>query len=173
MISITDGQIYLEPDLFFAGVRPAVNVGISVSRVGGNAQIKAMKKVAGTLRLELAQFRELEAFAQLGTDLDASTQAALDRGYLLVELLKQGQYKPVAVADQVVTIFAATRGMMDGLPIAEVSAFEEQLLKEIHDAHPEIVEEIRTTGALSDELDEKLTAACKSFREHHDREKEA
>ena len=172
VISITDGQIYLEPDLFFAGVRPAVNVGISVSRVGGNAQIKAMKKVAGTLRLELAQFRELEAFAQLGTDLDDITQAALDRGYLLVELLKQGQYQPVAVEDQVISIFAATRGMMDGLPIADVSAFERQLLEEIHDAHPELVEEIRTTGALSDELDEKLTAACKSFREHFDREKE-
>ena len=172
VISITDGQIYLEPDLFFAGVRPAVNVGISVSRVGGNAQIKAMKKVAGTLRLELAQFRELEAFAQLGTDLDDITQAALDRGYLLVELLKQGQYQPVAVEDQVISIFAATRGMMDGLPIADVSAFERQLLEEIHDAHPELVEEIRTTGALSDELDEKLTAACKGFREHYDREKE-
>ncbi len=116
VISITDGQIYLQPDLFFAGVRPAMNVGISVSRVGGAAQIKAMKKVAGGLRLDLAAFRELEAFAQLGTDLDAATQARLDRGYRMVELLKQGQYQPMHVIDQVLVIYAGTRGHLDKVP---------------------------------------------------------
>jgi F-type H+-transporting ATPase subunit alpha len=171
VISITDGQIYLEPDLFFAGVRPAVNVGISVSRVGGNAQVKAMKKVAGPLRLELAQFRELEAFAQLGTELDAVTQASLDRGYILVELLKQGQYKPVPVEDQILAIYAATRGHMDGLLPSEVSAFEAGLLKEMHDAQTEIVDEIRETKAISDDLEKKLGEALKSFREHFDRDK--
>ena len=117
MISITDGQIYLQPDLFFAGVKPAMNVGISVSRVGGAAQIKAMKKVAGGLRLDLAAFRELEAFAQLGTELDAATQARLDRGYRMVEILKQGQYKPLNVIDQVLVIYAGTRGHLDKVPV--------------------------------------------------------
>ena len=117
VISITDGQIYLQPDLFFAGIRPAMNVGISVSRVGGAAQIKAMKKVAGGLRLDLAAFRELEAFAQLGTDLDAATQARLDRGYRMVEILKQGQYEPLDVIDQVMIIFAGTRGYLDKVPV--------------------------------------------------------
>ena len=116
VISITDGQIYLQPDLFFAGIRPAMNVGISVSRVGGAAQIKAMKKVAGGLRLDLAAFRELEAFAQLGTDLDAATQARLDRGYRMVELLKQGQYQPLDVVDQVLSIYAGTAGYLDKVP---------------------------------------------------------
>ena len=113
VISITDGQIYLQPDLFFAGIKPAMNAGISVSRVGGSAQIKAMKKVAGGLRLDLAAFRELEAFAQMGTELDPATQARLDRGYRMVELLKQGQYKPLDVIDQVLVIFAGTRGFLD------------------------------------------------------------
>ena len=120
VISITDGQIYLQPDLFFAGIRPAMNVGISVSRVGGAAQIKAMKKVAGGLRLDLAAFRELEAFAQLGTDLDAATQSRLDRGYRMVELLKQPQYQPMHVIDQVMSIYAGTRGYLDEVPVKDV-----------------------------------------------------
>ena len=120
VISITDGQIYLQPDLFFAGIRPAMNVGISVSRVGGAAQIKAMKKVAGGLRLDLAAFRELEAFAQLGTELDAATQSRLDRGYRMVELLKQAQYQPMHVIDQVLSIYAGTRGHLDEVPVKDV-----------------------------------------------------
>src|SRR5437016_5226713 len=133
VISITDGQIYLEPDLFFAGVRPAINVGISVSRVGGNAQIKAMKKIAGSLRLDLAAYRELEAFAQLGTELDTATQRQLDRGARMVELLKQGQYRPYHVTDQVISIFAGSKGYLDDLPISKVAEFEEKLLKHIRD----------------------------------------
>ena len=128
VISITDGQIYLQPDLFFAGQRPAMNVGISVSRVGGAAQIPAMKKVAGGLRLDLAAFRELEAFAQLGTDLDPATQARLDRGYRMTELLKQGLYRPLHVTDQVLSIFAGTRGLLDPIPVAEVSAWMDGML---------------------------------------------
>ena len=126
--SITDGQLYLQPDLFFSGVRPAMNVGISVSRVGGAAQNKAMKKVAGGLRLDLAAFRELEAFAQLGTELDPTTQARLDRGYRMVELLKQGQYKPMDVVDQVIVIYAGTHGFLDSVPIAEVAQWEEDFV---------------------------------------------
>src|SRR5438874_6388383 len=128
VISITDGQIYLEPDLFFAGVRPAINVGISVSRVGGNAQTKAMKKIAGSLRLDLAAYRELEAFAQLGTELDKATQAQLDRGARMVEILKQGQYRPMHVVDQVISIYAGSKGFLDEIPIAQVAAFEKGLL---------------------------------------------
>jgi len=132
VISITDGQIYLQPDLFFAGQRPAMNVGISVSRVGGHAQVPAMKKVAGGLRLQLAAFRELEAFAQLGTDLDPATQARLDRGYRMQELLKQGLYSPMHVTDQVLSIYAGTRGHLDGIPVAEVAKWEKALLDYIH-----------------------------------------
>src|SRR5688572_14367628 len=121
VISITDGQIYLEPDLFFAGVRPAINVGISVSRVGGNAQTKAMKKIAGSLRLDLAAYRELEAFAQLGTELDKATQAQLDRGARLVELLKQPQYRPMAMAQEVIVIYAGTKGFFDDVPVTRVA----------------------------------------------------
>ncbi len=128
VISITDGQIYLQPDLFFAGIRPAMNVGISVSRVGGAAQVKAMKNVAGGLRLDLASFRELEAFAQLGTDLDAATQARLDRGYRMVELLKQGQYRPLNVVDQLLSLYAGTRGYMDDVPVNQVRAWEAAFL---------------------------------------------
>ena len=126
VISITDGQIYLQPDLFFSGVRPAMNVGISVSRVGGAAQVKAMKNVAGSLRLDLAAFRELEAFAQLGTDLDAATQARLDRGYRMVELLKQPQYKPMYVVDQILSIYAGTHGFLDKVPINQVPRWEKE-----------------------------------------------
>jgi F-type H+-transporting ATPase subunit alpha len=138
VISITDGQIYLQPDLFFAGQRPAMNVGISVSRVGGAAQIKAMKKVAGGLRLDLAAFRELEAFAQLGTDLDAATQSKLDRGYRMQELLKQGQYVPMDVIDEVLSIYAGTRGHLDKLPRTDVAAWEKGFLTFIRDQKPEI-----------------------------------
>ncbi len=156
VISITDGQIYLEPDLFFAGVRPAVNVGISVSRVGGNAQIKAMKKIASTLRLDLAAFRELEAFSQLGTELDAATQRQLDRGERMVELLKQGQYSPYPIADQVISILAGAKGHLDKLPVSQVAAFEVYLLKVINDEYPELVQEIADTGSISDELGAQL-----------------
>src|SRR4029078_10262806 len=128
VISITDGQIYLQPDLFFAGIRPAMNVGISVSRVGGAAQIKAMKKVAGGLRLYLAAFRELEAFAQLGTDLDPATQARLDRGYRMVEILRQGQYAPLDVIDEVLIMYAGTRGYLDKIGVKEVQAWEKEFL---------------------------------------------
>jgi len=156
VISITDGQIYLEPDLFFAGVRPAVNVGISVSRVGGNAQIKAMKKIAGSLRLDLASYRELEAFSQVGTELDKATQRQLDRGARMVELLKQGQYRPFPVEDQVVSIYAGAFGYLDSLPVSQVLDFETEMLKAMHAAHPEAMEEIRTTGKISDDLGERL-----------------
>src|SRR5690606_22959581 len=128
VISITDGQIYLQPDLFFAGIKPAMNAGISVSRVGGAAQTKAMKKVAGGLRLDLAAFRELEAFAQLGTELDAATQARLDRGYRMVELLKQGQYRPLDMVDQVMSIYAGTRGHLNTIPPTEVQGWESEFL---------------------------------------------
>jgi F-type H+/Na+-transporting ATPase subunit alpha len=165
VISITDGQIYLEPDLFFAGVRPAINVGISVSRVGGKAQIKAMKKVAGSLRLDLAAFRDLEAFAQLGTELDAATQRQLDRGKAMVELLKQGQYKPYPVADQVISLFAGTRGFCDDLPTSRIADFESRLLQHVREEHPEVSDEIVKTGDLSDALVEKLKDIIKSFKQ--------
>ena len=164
VISITDGQIYLEPDLFFAGVRPAVNVGISVSRVGGNAQVKAMKKIAGSLRLDLASFRELEAFAQLGTDLDAATQRQLDRGYRVVELLKQAQYRPYPVEQQIVSIYAGTKGYLDDLPVGEVAAFESQMLVYFRNTVPELLAEIRETGELTEELEEKLGRTIQDFK---------
>jgi len=165
VISITDGQIYLEPDLFFAGVRPAINVGISVSRVGGNAQIKAMKKIAGSLRLDLASYRELEAFAQLGTELDAATQKQLDRGARMVELLKQGQYKPYDVIDQVLSIVAGAKGFLDDLPISQVGDFEERMLKYFADEVPEIRQALADKGAIDDELDTKITDAVKHFKD--------
>ena len=138
VISITDGQIYLQPDLFFAGVRPAMNAGISVSRVGGAAQVKAMKNVSGSLRLDLAAFRELEAFAQLGTDLDAATQSKLDRGYRMVELLKQPQYKPLNVVDQVMLIYAGTEGHLDQVPVTEIARWEEEFLTFIQDKKKDV-----------------------------------
>jgi F-type H+-transporting ATPase subunit alpha len=142
VISITDGQIFLESSLFNSGVRPAVNAGISVSRVGGAAQIPAMKKTAGSLRLDLAQFRELQAFAQFGSDLDASTQAKLTRGERLVEVLKQGQYVPVKVADQVIILYAGTTGGLDDLPVKQVGEFERALIEYVNDSHPEVAEQI-------------------------------
>src|SRR4029078_4961676 len=150
VISITDGQIYLQPDLFFAGIKPAMNAGISVSRVGGAAQIKVMNMVAGGLRLDLAAFRELEAFAQLGTELDAATQSRLDRGYRMVEVLKQGQYKPMNVIDQVLIIYAGTRGHLDQVPISEVQAWEKEFLQFIHNQKSEIWDELIQKKDLSD-----------------------
>ena len=164
VISITDGQIYLEPDLFFAGVRPAINVGISVSRVGGNAQIKAMKKIAGSLRLDLASYRELEAFAQLGTDLDAATQQQLDRGARMVEILKQGQYRPFHVADQILSIFAGAKGLLDDLPLPRVAEFEEGMIKYFHDEVPEIRNELIEKQEIDKELEAKILSAIKDFK---------
>ncbi|HTG34269.1 MAG TPA: F0F1 ATP synthase subunit alpha [Thermoanaerobaculia bacterium] len=169
VISITDGQIYLEPDLFFAGVRPAINVGISVSRVGGNAQRKAMKKVSGSLRLDLAAYRELEAFAQLGTELDASSQRQLDRGQRMVELLKQPQYQPFNVNEEVLSIFAGTRGFLDDVPVREVSRFEAAMLKYFRDQHPEIVDELDRTKDLSNDLAEKIGKAIRDFKSQHNK----
>jgi len=164
VISITDGQIYLEPDLFFAGVRPAINVGISVSRVGGNAQIKAMKKVAGSLRLDLAAYRELEAFAQLGTDLDKATQRQLDRGARMVELLKQPQYQPMDVIDQVIQIFAGSSGLMDDLPIEDVQRFSSELVEHFKGPKASLRQQLEEQQALSDELRDQLRAAVQEFK---------
>ena len=164
VISITDGQIYLQPDLFFAGVKPAMNAGISVSRVGGSAQIKAMKKVAGGLRLDLAAFRELEAFAQMGTELDPDTQARLDRGYRMVELLKQGQYAPLHVADQVLIIFAGTRGHLDNVDVNDVKDWEAKFLTFMSDQKSEVRDELIETKDLSDELIEKIEASIAEFK---------
>lgn len=165
VISITDGQIYLQPSLFAAGIRPAVDVGISVSRVGGNAQTKAMKKYAGSLRLDLAQFRELEAFAQLGTELDAATQKQLDRGQRLVEVLKQGQYNPMAVSEQVAIIYAGTQGYLDKIPVEKVNDFEVKFIKFIDEAHPELLDEIASTGELKSV--EKFGKVCADFAESY------
>ena len=164
VISITDGQIYLEPDLFFAGVRPAINVGISVSRVGGKAQVPLMKKIAGSLRLDLAAFRELEAFAQLGTELDAATQRSLDRGRAMVELLKQPQYQPMQVVDQVLSIHAGVRGFLDDVPLDRVHEFEQKLLKHYRDEFPEVRDEVAAAKKLTDELDERLKEIVRNFK---------
>ncbi len=165
VISITDGQIFLESDLFYKGVRPAINVGISVSRVGGNAQIKAMKKVAGTLRLDLAQYREVQAFAQFGSDLDKATQNQLIRGERLTELLKQNQYSPLPVERQVVSIYAGTNGYLNDLPVNKVKAFEEGLLTYVADQYPEIYETITEKKILDDETIERLIKAITSFKD--------
>jgi F-type H+-transporting ATPase subunit alpha len=167
VISITDGQIYLEPDLFFAGIRPAINVGISVSRVGGNAQTKATKSVSGSLRLDLAAFRELEAFAQMGTELDKATQAQLDRGYRMVELLKQPQFKPMSMADQVVSLFAGTKGYFDQVPINQVQDAENEMLQFIRDQYPEITDKITETGKLEDDTVEQLKTVLTTFVEQY------
>ncbi len=164
VISITDGQIYLEPNLFFAGVRPAINVGISVSRVGGNAQIKAMKQIAGSLRLDLAAYRELEAFAQLGTELDAATQQQLDRGARMVELLKQPQYVPMDVIDQVISIFAGSNGYLDNLPIDRVAEFEKGLLEYMTTTGKAVRDELVAAKAFSDDLTDKLKEAVANFK---------
>jgi len=163
VISITDGQIYLEPNLFFSGIRPAVNVGISVSRVGGNAQTKAMKKVAGTLKLDLASFKDLEAFAQLGTELDAVATRQLERGKRMVELLKQGQYAPMSFEDQVIMVFAGTKGYLDTVPVDKVNEYQEKLLPYINSAHMEIGEELRKTKKLGDKVVKNLEGVLQDF----------
>ena len=164
VISITDGQIFLESDLFYAGVRPAVNVGISVSRVGGNAQIKAMRQVAGRLRLDLAQYRALAAFAQFGSDLDKSTQAQLTRGERMVELLKQGQFVPMPVESQVVSIWTGTNGHLDDVPVEAVQRFEKGWLAYMESNYGEVVHEIRTKKVISDEANKRMGEAIKKFK---------
>ena len=164
VISITDGQIFLETDLFFSGVRPAINVGISVSRVGGNAQIKAMKQVAGRLRLDLAQFRELEAFAEFGSELDKASQAQLDRGARVVEILKQKQYSPFPVEDQVVSIWAVSNGYLDDLPVEKVQEFESGLLDHMRSRHSDLGDEIKEKGELGDELEGRIKKAVEEFK---------
>ena len=164
VISITDGQIYLQPDLFFAGQRPAMNVGISVSRVGGAAQIPAMKKVAGGLRLDLASFRELEAFAQLGTDLDAATQSRLDRGYRMVELLKQGQYVPMDMIDQVMSIYAGTRGHLDKVPTTQVALGEGEFLKFMREQKSEVRAKLAEGQKMTDEIAAELESSIAEFQ---------
>jgi len=172
LISITDGQIYLQPDLFFAGQRPAMNVGISVSRVGGAAQVPAMKQVAGGLRLDLAAFRELEAFAQLGTELDPHTQARLDRGYRMTELLKQDLYHPMHVTDQVLSIYAGTHGHLDGIPVKEVRAWEEAFLKFIHQEKQALWQKITDTKILDDDSIQAIEQAIAEFQSHYAAKKE-
>jgi F-type H+-transporting ATPase subunit alpha len=165
VISITDGQIFLEGDLFNAGVRPAVNVGISVSRVGGSAQVKAMKSVAGTIKLDLAQYRELAAFAQFGSDLDKATLAQLNRGQRLVEILKQGQYSPMPVEKQVISIWAATNGYVDDLPVPQVRRFEAEFMAFLDVNAPEVLRGIRDTKVLSDDTKAQLKAQIAAFKE--------
>jgi F-type H+-transporting ATPase subunit alpha len=163
VISITDGQVYLEPNLFYSGIRPAINVGLSVSRVGGAAQVKAMKQVAGTLKLDLAQYRELAAFAQFGSDLDKATQAQLERGARLVEILKQPQFHPMSLSQQVIIIYAGTRGYLDKYPVSSLKDYEPQLLSFVESTYPAIMKEIDEKKIISPELEEKLKEALKEF----------
>jgi F-type H+-transporting ATPase subunit alpha len=164
VISITDGQIYLEADLFYSGIRPAIHVGNSVSRVGGNAQIKAMKQIAGTLRLELAQYRELQAFAQFGSDLDKATQAQLNRGERLMEMLKQDQYRPLPVVDQIMIIYAGTNGYLDDLPLELIRKFQEELFEHLHSRQQGLLDTIMEKRALDDELRERMKSALVEFK---------
>jgi F-type H+-transporting ATPase subunit alpha len=164
VISITDGQIYLETDLFYSGVRPAINVGLSVSRVGGAAQIKGMKQVAGSLRLDLAQYREMAAFAQFGSDLDAATQAQLHRGERLVELLKQGQYKPLTVVQQIISLFAGVRGLVDDIPVADIQKFESGLLNFMENKHQALIDKIAEAKKLDDDSESQLKTAIEEFK---------
>ena len=164
VISITDGQIFLDNDLFNSNVRPAINVGISVSRVGGDAQVKAMKQVAGSLRMDLAQYRELAAFAQFGSDMDAATKATLNRGEKMTELLKQGQYSPMNVFDQVISIFAGSNGFLDDLPTERVLEFEKPLLQDIHTNHADLYNALSTEKKITDEIREQLKAAIAEFK---------
>jgi F-type H+-transporting ATPase subunit alpha len=164
VISITDGQIYLESDLFNSNVRPAINVGISVSRVGSSAQIKAMKQVAGSLRLDLAQYRALAAFAQFGSELDKSSAAQLTRGARMVELLKQGQYSPVPVEKQVLIIYAGTQGVLDDLPLHQIKAFEQELYHFCENAHPGLLPSIKEKKALTDEIKAEANSIIKEFK---------
>ncbi len=163
VISITDGQIFLETELFYKGIRPAINVGLSVSRVGSSAQVKAMKQVAGTIKLELAQYREMEAFSQFASDLDASTQKLLSRGARLTQLLKQGQYAPLPVEEQVVAIFSGVRGYLDSIDVKDVNDYEAKLLEEIRSKHGDILEAIRAEKKLTDPIEQKLNAALEAF----------
>jgi F-type H+-transporting ATPase subunit alpha len=163
VISITDGQIFLETNLFYKGVRPAINVGLSVSRVGSAAQTKAMKKVAGSIKLELAQFREMEAFAQFASDLDASTQRLLARGARLTEILKQGQFQPLSVGEQVSSIYAGVRGYLDNVPVGDVTRFEEQLLSALRESGKDILDTINSSGELDDATDKKLAEFLENF----------
>jgi F-type H+-transporting ATPase subunit alpha len=163
VISITDGQIFLETDLFYQGIRPAVNVGLSVSRVGSAAQTKAMKKVAGRIKGELAQYREMAAFAQFGSDLDATTQRLLNRGSRLTELLKQQQFSPLKMQEQVVVIYAGVNGYLDPIPVNRVRAFEEGLLSLVRTKNAEILEDIRTTGDLTDATAGKLKGVVDGY----------
>jgi F-type H+-transporting ATPase subunit alpha len=163
VISITDGQIFLESELFYKGIRPAVNVGLSVSRVGSAAQIKAMKQVAGSIKLELAQFREMAAFAQFGSDLDVSTQHLIQHGIRLTELLKQSQYHPFSVEDQVISIFAGVNGYLKHVPVEKVRDYEEKMLKEIKLKAPEIIDSIRQEKKIANEMIEKLKAFLENF----------
>jgi F-type H+-transporting ATPase subunit alpha len=163
VISITDGQIFLESDLFYSGIRPAINVGISVSRVGGNAQNRAMRAVAGKMRLELAQYREMASFAQFASDLDAATRAQLDRGGRLTELLKQGQYEPLPVERQIVIIFAGTGGYVDQLPLSALRQYETELYQHIDDKHPGLWEALREKKAMTDDIRAQLEKILKRF----------
>jgi len=172
VISITDGQIYLEPELFNAGVRPAINVGISVSRVGGNAQIKAMKQVAGKMRLDLAQYRELVTFAQFGTELDKTSQAQLERGERLTELLKQDQYKPLSVEEQILIIYAGNRGFLDEFEVSRIEEYEVKLFEYFNREHPELIKKLRKEMEINTELDKEIDSALKSFNKQFGEEKE-
>jgi F-type H+-transporting ATPase subunit alpha len=165
VISITDGQIFLDSTLFYSGSRPAINAGISVSRVGGNAQIKAMKKIAGSLRLDLSQFRELQAFAKFGSDMDAETVKTISRGQRLTEVLNQPQYDPWSVQDEVMIIFAATQGFLDDIPMSQVTAFQSQLRSDLNKLHPEIGADIATVKELTPETEAKLRAAIDEFKQ--------
>jgi F-type H+-transporting ATPase subunit alpha len=168
VISITDGQIFLQSDLFYSGVRPAINIGISVSRVGGNAQIKAMKQVAGRLRIDLAQYRELEAFAQFGSDLDETTKRTLARGARMIEILNQGRFDPMPVEEQVAVLFAGTRGFVDDVPVERVAAFCQGLRDYMGAQDAELLARIADEQQLSDESDEQLAAAVREFRKGFD-----
>jgi len=167
VISITDGQIYLEPELFYQGIRPAVNVGLSVSRVGSAAQTKAMKKVAGTLRLDLAQFRELAAFAQFGQDLDVATAKKIERGRRLTELLKQPQYHSIPFEEQVVSIYAVTKSFADNVKVSDIPTFEDGLIKFIKERQSTILAGLREKGEITPEIDASLSTACKDFSENY------
>jgi F-type H+-transporting ATPase subunit alpha len=164
VISITDGQIYLEPDHFYAGIRPAVNVGISVSRVGGKAQTRAMRRVAGRLRLDLAQFRELAAFAQFASELDRATRAQLERGLRITEVLKQDQYEPMPVAQQVIILYAVTNGFLDDVPVEKVKAWEKEYLRYMEASHPDLARAVAEKGDLTDELVSQLQGAIQDFK---------
>jgi F-type H+-transporting ATPase subunit alpha len=172
VISITDGQIYLEPELFNAGIRPGINVGISVSRVGANAQIKAMKQVAGKLRLDLAQYRELATFAQFGTELDKASQAQLERGERLTEILKQGQYVPLSVEKQILIIYAGNRGYLDKIEVSRIGEYEQELFSYFEEKHPQYLKKIAEKKEIEPELDEALASAMSTFSQQFKAERE-